>query len=113
MCGSAQVSLFLTEGIQDHTSQFFLKSQAGAKGEVGSVVQCGDSSRRETQTKVDLAFMHENPNEWYCHPCELGINLYACAPRLSSSCRRPCLPMGNPPAHTCPDHLPNKSRHLP
>jgi hypothetical protein len=72
-----QVSLLLQEGMQDDHAQFYLRNPCGQSScPVGAIV-CELSER--TRSHVDLAFMKEDTNEFYCHPCELGSNLYAYA----------------------------------
>jgi Organic solute transport protein 1 len=77
---SVQVSLFMHEGLQDDITQFYLRAPC-----------CADSTPLGTVTTLDKggavkqSFLHDvaakrlGPNEWHCHPCHPGSNLYACA----------------------------------
>jgi hypothetical protein len=66
------VSIFLNEGIQDQGSQFILrKPQTKGSTPPGTVRVIGHGD-----SQVDLAFEHESPNEWFCHPMKHGENLF-------------------------------------
>jgi hypothetical protein len=75
-----QVSLFLQEGIQDVLAHFYLQSPKGTDASsVGTITQFSSGDSVLETTMVVLEFMQESANEWFCHPCQLGTNLYACA----------------------------------
>ena len=75
-----QVTLFLTEGIQDESAQFFLKAPKGSDVEPVGTVTCYDLQGETLScSKLDLAFTHEPANDWFCHPVQLGANMYTCA----------------------------------
>lgn len=71
-----QVAVFLKEGVQDDAAQIFLrKPQRKGGWQVGSVKFEGLSQ----VTSLHLAFMDERDNEWFCHPMQLGENMFRCA----------------------------------
>lgn len=87
LADAVQVSILLQEGMQDGDGQFYLRAPATCGDrQVGTVSSVLPDGSHAGSKQVQLAFSSEIPNEWFCHPCELGANLYECA-RTPASAR--------------------------